>query len=196
MHFGVDVKKFKPVEKDYNGIFRVAFSGNVNNRKGIPYLIKAWKELNLKDAELNIYGRVYPEVKKYFKDAEKYNIKWAQPNDPRITKIGRFLRKTGLDELPQLFNILKGDMSFVGPRPIRKDFAILLTQYCPDYPKRFLVKPGITGYAQLYAPYGSTIEEQLKKIPYDQKYLSGLSISEYFKILFKTVLFVIKGRKW
>jgi len=73
--FGVDIEKFKPVEKDYNGIFRVAFSGNVNNRKGIPYLIKAWKELNLKDAELNIYGRVYPEVKKYLTDAEKYNIK-------------------------------------------------------------------------------------------------------------------------
>ncbi|EHP89546.1 glycosyltransferase family 4 protein [Methanotorris formicicus] len=73
--FGVDVEKFKPIEKGYSGIFRVAFSGNVNNRKGIPYLIKAWKGLNLKDAELNIYGRVYPEVKKYFKDAEKYNIK-------------------------------------------------------------------------------------------------------------------------
>ena len=73
--FGVDITKFKPVEKDYNGTFKVAFSGNVNNRKGILYLIQAWRELNLKDAELNIYGRVYPEVKKYFKDAEKYNIK-------------------------------------------------------------------------------------------------------------------------
>ncbi len=73
--FGVDIGKFKPIGKDYNGIFRVAFSGNVNNRKGIPYLIKAWKELNLKDAELNIYGRVYPEVKKYLTDAEKYHIK-------------------------------------------------------------------------------------------------------------------------
>ncbi|AEH06046.1 glycosyltransferase family 4 protein [Methanothermococcus okinawensis] len=73
--FGVDITKFKPIEKDYSGTFKVAFSGNVNNRKGIPYLIQAWKELNLKDAELNIYGRVYPEVKKYFKDTEKYNIK-------------------------------------------------------------------------------------------------------------------------
>ena len=73
--FGVDITKFKPVEKDYNGTFKVAFSGNVNNRKGILYLIQAWRELNLKDAELNIYGRVYPEVKKYFKNAEKYNIK-------------------------------------------------------------------------------------------------------------------------
>ena len=73
--FGVDIEKFKPVEKDYNGTFKVAFSGNVNNRKGIPYLIQAWKELNLKDAELNLYGRVYPETKKYFKDANKYNIK-------------------------------------------------------------------------------------------------------------------------
>ncbi len=73
--FGVDIIKFKPIEKEYDGTFKVAFSGNVNNRKGIPYLIRAWKELNLKDAELNIYGIVYPEVKKYFKDIEKYNIK-------------------------------------------------------------------------------------------------------------------------
>ncbi len=73
--FGVNISKFKPVEKEYNGTFKVAFSGNVNNRKGIPYIIKAWGELNLKDAELNIYGRVYPEVKKYFKDDEKYSIK-------------------------------------------------------------------------------------------------------------------------
>ncbi|CAB3289263.1 Glycosyl transferase group 1 [Methanocaldococcus lauensis] len=73
--FGVDIEKFKPIKKDYNGTFKVAFSGNVNNRKGISYLIQAWKELNLKNAELNIYGRVYPEVKKYFNDAEKYNIK-------------------------------------------------------------------------------------------------------------------------
>ena len=73
--FGVDINKFKPIEKDYYGVFKVAFSGNVNNRKGIPYLIKAWKELNLKDAELNIYGIVYPEVKRYLKDAYKYNIK-------------------------------------------------------------------------------------------------------------------------
>jgi len=73
--FGVDVKKFKPLENKDNKLFKVAFAGNINNRKGIPYLIQAWKELNLKDAELNLYGRVYPEVKKYLKDAEKYNIR-------------------------------------------------------------------------------------------------------------------------
>nr|WP_026183026.1 glycosyltransferase family 4 protein [Methanothermococcus thermolithotrophicus] len=73
--FGVDINKFKPNEKDYNESFKVAFSGNVNSRKGIRYLVQAWKELDLNDAELNIYGRVYPEVKKYLKDAEKYNIR-------------------------------------------------------------------------------------------------------------------------
>ncbi len=73
--FWVDINKFKPREKDFNWTFKVAFSGNVNNRKGILYLIQAWKELNLKNAELNIYWRIYPEVRKYFKDAEKYNIK-------------------------------------------------------------------------------------------------------------------------
>jgi len=73
--FGVDVKKFKPLDNKDDKLFKVAFAGNINNRKGIPYLIEAWKELNLKDAELNLYGRIYPEVKKYLKDAEKYNIR-------------------------------------------------------------------------------------------------------------------------
>ncbi|WP_048055634.1 glycosyltransferase family 4 protein [Methanotorris igneus] len=73
--FGVDVGRFKPIEKDHFGTFKVAFSGNVNNRKGILYLIQAWKELNLKNAELNLYGIVYPEVRKYLKNANKYNIK-------------------------------------------------------------------------------------------------------------------------
>jgi len=72
--FGVDIGKFKPIEKDYGGTFKVAFSGNVNNRKGVQYLVQTWKKLNLNNSELNIYGRVYPEVKKYFKDTEKYNI--------------------------------------------------------------------------------------------------------------------------
>jgi len=72
--FGVDINKFKPINKDLNGKFKVAFSGNVNNRKGIPYLIEAWKELNLENAELNIYGRIYPEVRKYLKNTKKYNI--------------------------------------------------------------------------------------------------------------------------
>ena len=73
--FGVDINRFKPVEKDYSGTFKVAFSGNVNLRKGIPFLIKAWKELKLEDAQLNIYGIVYPEVRKYLTDREKYNIR-------------------------------------------------------------------------------------------------------------------------
>jgi len=72
--FGVDINKFKPIEKKHNETFKVAFSGNVNKRKGIPFLIRAWKELNLKNAELHIYGRIYPEVKNYLKDAKKYNI--------------------------------------------------------------------------------------------------------------------------
>jgi lipopolysaccharide/colanic/teichoic acid biosynthesis glycosyltransferase len=126
-------------------------------------------------------------------DAEKSGPTWAQENDPRVTFVGRILRKIRFDEIPQLFNVLRGDLSFVGPRPIRKYFADLLKQHNPTYDRRFLVKPGISGWAQIFAPYGSTIEEQLSKLPYDLKYLKGLSLKDYFVIILLTIRTILMG---
>lgn len=126
-------------------------------------------------------------------NAEENGPVWANENDRRVTRMGYIFRKARLDELPQLFNILKGDLSFIGPRPIRKYFADLLQQYNQNYNKRFLIKPGLTGWAQIYAPYGTTVEEQLKKLPYDLRYLNGISVKDYFKIILVTIKIVLMG---
>jgi lipopolysaccharide/colanic/teichoic acid biosynthesis glycosyltransferase len=127
-------------------------------------------------------------------DAEKDGPRWAQVNDQRITRIGGILRRYRMDELPQFLQVIKGDLSLVGPRPIREQPADLLQRHAPEYGKRFLVKPGLTGWAQIYAPYGSTVESQLKKLPYDLKYLNGLSVGDYFKIIFLTARTVVMGK--
>ena len=93
-------------------------------------------------------------------DAEKNGPQWATKNDSRVTRFGKFMRKTRLDEIPQLINILKGEMSFVGPRPERPEFVKVLTSEIPFYQERLMVKPGLTGWAQLYGPaYGGSKEE-------------------------------------
>ncbi len=127
-------------------------------------------------------------------DAEKSGPEWSKKNDPRITKIGRWLRKTHLDELPQLLNVLRGELCLVGPRPIRAHFADILQENNSAYNQRFLSKPGITGWAQVYAPYGTTIEEQLEKLPYDLKYLDNFSLKHYFSIIIVTAKVVFLGK--
>lgn len=120
--------------------------------------------------------------------------KWAEEDDPRITKTGKFLRKTRLDELPQLFNVLKGDMSIVGPRPIRKHFADMFVHDIPDYRLRFSVKPGITGWAQVCGDYAGSYEGQRTKFQYDLYYLRHQSILLDLLILGKTVITVFQRR--
>ena len=126
-------------------------------------------------------------------DAEKLTgPKWASKDDPRITRVGRLLRKTRLDELPQLFNVLKGEMSFVGPRPIRKYFADLLAEEIPYYRLRFLVKPGLSGWAQVKGDYAGSKMGQKEKLEFDLYYIQNQSILfDFFIILktFQTVLF-------
>lgn len=112
--------------------------------------------------------------------------KWASENDPRITNIGRFLRKSRLDELPQLINVLKGEMSFVGPRPIRKYAADMLAEKIPHYRLRFIVKPGVTGWAQVCSDYGVSIEGQKEKLKYDLFYIQNQSIFFDLFIMLKT----------
>lgn len=126
-------------------------------------------------------------------DAEKDGRpRWATENDPRITRVGRFLRKTRLDELPQLFNILKGDMSLVGPRPERPEFVEELQKSIPFYRVRLMVKPGLTGWAQIHYDYGNSVEDALIKLQYDFYYIRYWSLWLDLYTLFKTVYVVLR----
>ena len=125
-------------------------------------------------------------------DAEKATGPvWAQEDDPRITKVGRFMRKTRLDELPQLFNVLVGDMSFVGPRPEREHFVKELAEQIPYFEQRHMVKPGLTGWAQINYPYGNTVEDALKKLQYDLFYIKNRSILFDLSIAINTIKTVV-----
>jgi sugar transferase (PEP-CTERM system associated) len=126
-------------------------------------------------------------------DAESNGIQWAQVNDPRTTRVGTVLRKYRLDELPQLINILRGDMSFVGPRPERPSFVEQLRKEIPYYDERHSVRPGLTGWAQVEYHYGSTIEDTKRKLEYDLFYLKNLSVFFDIAILLKTCRIVLNG---
>lgn len=119
---------------------------------------------------------------------------WAQKNDPRVTRLGRFLRKSRLDELPQLYNVLRGDMAFVGPRPERPEFVERLKRLIPYYSERHAIKPGVTGWAQVNYPYGASVEDAIEKLRYDLFYLKHLSFSLDLLIIFETIKVVLFGR--
>jgi len=127
-------------------------------------------------------------------DAEKDGPKWAMQNDNRITFYGNIMRKTRIDELPQLINILKGDMSFIGPRPERDHFIKLLEKEIPFYNYRHSVLPGLTGWAQVNYPYGSSVEDSFEKLQYDLYYIKNQSIILDIIIIFKTVKIVFGGK--
>lgn len=130
-----------------------------------------------------------------FVDAEvRTGAVWATKNDPRITPIGRHLRKYRIDELPQLWNVLRGDMSFVGPRPERPEFVQALSEKIPFYRQRHCVKPGLTGWAQINHKYGDTIEDTITKLEYDLYYIKNISFSLDTYIILNTLKTVILGR--
>jgi sugar transferase (PEP-CTERM system associated) len=119
---------------------------------------------------------------------------WASEADPRVTRVGRVLRQLRLDEIPQMFNVLIGNMSFIGPRPERPVFVNDLKEQLPFYVLRFAVKPGITGWAQVMYRYGSTVEDALEKLQYDLYYVKNMSIFLDLLILLKSVQVVLLGR--
>lgn len=127
-------------------------------------------------------------------DAEKDGAKWAVKNDPRVTKFGGFMRKTRIDELPQLLNVLKGEMSFIGPRPERMVFIKDLEKVIPYYNLRHLVKPGLTGWAQVMYPYGASVEDAKRKLEYDLYYIKHYSVSLDIAIMFMTLKTVVFGK--
>ena len=124
-------------------------------------------------------------------NAEKDGVVWAQKNDSRVTPFGKFLRKTRIDEVPQFFNVLKGDMSLIGPRPERPEFVKQLENELPFYAIRHVIKPGLTGWAQVMHPYANTIEDQRKKLMYDLYYIKERNILLDFKIVIKTMSTVL-----
>ena len=127
--------------------------------------------------------------------AEKDGAKWASAADSRITTIGKILRKTRIDEIPQFWNVLKGEMSLVGPRPERPEFVELLRREIPFYVQRHLVKPGLTGWAQINYPYGASVEDARNKLTYDLYYVKHSSLTLDFQILLRTVGTIMKGSR-
>ena len=135
---------------------------------------------------VGLNGRVFKiyKLRSMYIDAEKDGPKWASENDERITKVGRIIRKTRIDELPQLINILKRDMSFIGPRPERPEFIKEFIKYIPDFNDRLLVKPGITGWAQVNGGYSLTPKEKLE---FDKYYIKNRGFKLDLLILIKTI---------
>lgn len=127
-------------------------------------------------------------------DAEKNGAMWAQKNDSRVTKVGAFIRNTRLDELPQLYNVLAGSMSFVGPRPERPEFVTDLAQQIPFYDTRHKVKPGLMGWAQLKYPYGASVEDAKNKLQYDLYYTKNHSFLMDMLIMIQTVEIILLGK--
>jgi len=127
-------------------------------------------------------------------DAEPDGPQWAEDKDIRIIPFGKFLRSTHIDELPQCWNILKGEMSMVGPRPERPEFTTKLAKVIPNYELRHAVKPGLTGWAQVNYPYGASIAESITKQQYDLYYIKNYSLLLDLNILLRTILVTV-GRK-
>lgn len=125
-------------------------------------------------------------------DAESDGAQWARENDPRVTRVGRLLRKTRLDELPQVWNLLRGEMSLIGPRPERPEFVAQLQEQIPFYRSRLSVKPGLTGWAQVRYRYGNTVEDARIKLEYDLYYIKHQSLLLDLSILFRTVGVVLR----
>ena len=142
---------------------------------------------------VGLYGQTFqiPKLRSMRQDAEADGIKWAEKDDPRITRVGRFIRLVRIDELPQLWSVLKGEMSFVGPRPERPQFVAELDEKLPFYAERHMVKPGITGWAQINYPYGASIEDARGKLEYDLYYAKNYSPFLDLLILLQTARVII-----
>ena len=142
-------------------------------------------------------GRIFKVVKFRTMRADAETLsgpQWASNNDPRVTRVGRFLRTSRLDEIPQMWCVLKGDMAFVGPRPERPEFVEMLSKEIPYYGVRHMVRPGVTGWAQVKYKYGSTVEDSREKLQYDLFYIKNASIGLDLAIMFLTVKTVLLRR--
>ena len=166
-----------------------------------PFLLAAMLAIRLEDSGPALYrqtrvtrgGRPFQinKLRTMRVDAERAGAVWAAKADPRITRIGAFLRRTRLDEVPQLLNVLRGEMSFVGPRPERPDFVAMLTEAIPLYKERHVAKAGLTGWAQINYPYGASIDDARSKLSYDLYYVKNFSVLFDLLIILQTIRVVL-----
>jgi len=133
------------------------------------------------------------KIRSMSKNAEVNGPQWATKNDPRVTRSGKFMRRTRVDEIPQLINILRGEMSFIGPRPERPEFIQRLEKKIPYYNERLLVKPGLTGWAQINFPYGASEKDAMEKLQYDLYYIKNRSFILDLSVFLKTIKTVLSG---
>lgn len=127
------------------------------------------------------------------RDAELHGVLFSRRDDPRITRVGRFLRRARIDELPQLWNVIRGDMSVIGPRPERPEHQGVLAAEIPGFGLRTAVKPGLTGWAQVWMPYASTVEQSTRKLEYDLYYIRHASVLLDLRIAWRTLIVVLRG---
>jgi lipopolysaccharide/colanic/teichoic acid biosynthesis glycosyltransferase len=149
-----------------------------------------------KQERVGLNGKLFKIVKfrSMRPDAEKDGAKWASKDDNRVTRIGHFIRKYRIDELPQLMNIFRGEMAFIGPRPERPEFVEQLIREIPYYNQRHNVKPGLAGWAQLNYPYGASVEDSMEKLKFDLYYVKHQSLMLDMLILIRTVEVVLFGK--
>lgn len=150
-----------------------------------------------KQERMGLNGRIFKiyKFRSMVQDAEvKSGPVWSTKGDPRITRVGKFIRRVRIDEIPQIINILKGEMSFVGPRPERPFFVEKLSQEIPMYKRRLKVRPGITGWAQVKHKYDESVDDVKVKLRYDLFYIENISLRMDFKIIFRTIFVVLFGK--
>jgi len=179
----------------------VAFIGLTLSLPFIPFIILAVRlsspgPIFFHQTRVGLRGRPFSVIKfrTMRKDAEAQGAVWASKNDPRVTPVGRFMRTTRLDEIPQLWNVLRGEMGFVGPRPERPEFVQWLTSEIPFYDLRHMIRPGITGWAQVRYQYGASLEETKQKLEYDLYYVKHLSVGLDLLIMFETIKTIMLRR--
>lgn len=190
-------KKLKRVMDIFVSLLLLVISSPILLITAIAIKIDSDGPILFKQERMGQNGKLFNVLKfrSMIKDAEKYSGPvWSQKDDPRVTRMGKIIRKFRIDEIPQMYNVLKGEMSLVGPRPERAFFVEKLSQEIPYYKRRLKVRPGVTGWAQIKHKYDETIEDVKIKLRYDLFYIENMSIRMDFKILLRTVFVVLFGK--